>query len=390
MSIGIGARGKVNSLNSRLQALTEEELVIIAACFKMEGKVVSVKAYGSGNVHDTFLVTLDSPEERHFILQRMNTRVFHRPEHVMLNLRTCTEYVLERLKEGAVLSAGRSWKVPRVLWTQGDRDHHTDSTGAFWRAVSFIEASRSYDTIRDVRLAKEVGFALGTFQTLICDLSPGALLDTLVGFHVTPLYLHHYDEVSAKHPSGYNSPEMTYGLRFVRERREWAHVLEDARRKGRLFPRPTHGDPKVNNVLIDTVTQQAVSLIDLDTVQPGLVQTDIGDCLRSGCNPLGEETEDWEAVRFDPEFCRAILEGYFETARAFFTRNDYDYLYDAIRLIAFELGLRFLTDHLEGDLYFKARHSEHNLVRALVQFKLTESIESQASAIRGIIRDSMP
>jgi hypothetical protein len=139
--------------------------------------------------------------------------------------------------------------------------------------------------------------------------------------------------------------------------------------------------------MIDDATGQAVSIVDLDTVKPGLVHYDIGDCLRSGCNLLGEETEEWELVEFDPELCRAILQGYLSLAGDFLTANDYEYIYDAIRLIAFELGLRFFTDYLEGNVYFKASHQEHNLARALVQFKLTQSIESQEEAIRLIIRN---
>jgi hypothetical protein len=130
-----------------------------------------------------------------------------------------------------------------------------------------------------------------------------------------------------------------------------------------------------------------VSIIDLDTVKPGLVHYDIGDLLRSGCNPLGEETGQWEKVCFNLDYCRAILQGYCSIAQEFLTENDYDYLYDSIRLLAFELGLRFFTDYLEGNVYFKARRPNHNLARALVQFKLTESIESRETAIRTIIRD---
>ena len=180
---------------------------------------------------------------------------------------------------------------------------------------------------------------------------------------------------------------MDYGRRFVAARRAWAPVLEQARARGELRERPVHGDPKVNNVMLDTTTGQAVAMVDLDTVKPGLVHYDLGDCLRSGCNPLGETPEDWEKVRFEPELCRAILAGYLSLARDFLTETDYAYLYDAIRLLAFELGLRFFTDYLAGNVYFKARHPEHNLVRALVQFKLTESIEAQAGTIRTIIRD---
>ena len=204
-----------------------------------------------------------------------------------------------------------------------------------------------------------------------------------------PLYLQHYDQVLTKNcaPARGWLPEVDYCLQFVSERRAWAHVLEDAKAQGKLPLRPIHGDPKINNVMINAATGQAISIVDLDTVKPGLVHYDIGDCLRSGCNPLGEETERWEAVRFEPDLGQVILQGYLSQAKDFLTKNDYEYLYDAIRLIAFELGLRFFTDYLEGNVYFKARYQEHNLARALVQFKLTESIESQATVIRAIIHD---
>jgi len=148
-----------------------------------------------------------------------------------------------------------------------------------------------------------------------------------------------------------------------------------------------HGDPKVNNVMIEESTGRAISLVDLDTVKPGLIHYDIGDCMRSGCNPLGEETEDWETVHFDPEIGAAILEGYLTQACNFLTAADHEYLYDSIRLLTLELGIRFFTDHLAGNVYFKVKHPKHNLQRALVQFKLTESIEAHEADIRSIIRN---
>jgi Ser/Thr protein kinase RdoA (MazF antagonist) len=266
------------------------------------------------------------------------------------------------------------------------RDHVIDPGGSFWRALSFIDAAETFDTVKDIGHAQEVGYALGRFHHLLSDLSPDRLADTLPGFHITPGYLTHYDEVLERRGAR-PSPGVHYGLGFVAGRRALAPVLEDARAQGRLRPRPIHGDPKVNNVMLDTTTGQAAGMVDLDTVKPGLVHYDIGDALRSGCNPRGEETGDWEMVRFEPELCRALLQGYHSQARDFLTEPDYAYLYDAIRLLAFELGLRFFTDYLAGNVYFKARHPEHNLVRALVQFKLTESIESQAASLSAIIRD---
>lgn len=178
---------------------------------------------------------------------------------------------------------------------------------------------------------------------------------------------------------------MRYCVNFIEQRREFAHTLERAREQGKLQLRVMHGDPKVNNVMIEGASGRAISLVDLDTVKPGLIHYDIGDCLRSGCNPLGEETENWEAVRFDPDIGAAILEGYLTQARHFLNTSDYDYLFDAIRLLAFELGIRFFADYLAGDVYFKVKRPQHNLQRALVQFKLTESIEAHEADIRDII-----
>ena len=368
-----------------------DNLVAIADQFKAQGKVMDVQAFGNGNINDTFLVTVDSFEEKHFVLQRINTQVFRQPELVIQNMRTFTEHVCEALRrlphrlQGAPDSC-RRWEVPRVLLTQNGQGYCIDTNGSFWRGISFIDASQSFDTIQDIDHAREVGCALGMFHSLISDLPCERLADTLEGFHITPRYLQHYDEVLAKNSAG-KSPEVDYALQFVSDRRAWAQVLEDAIAQGTLNLRPIHGDPKVNNVMIDTTTGQAIGIVDLDTVKPGLVHYDIGDCLRSCCNPLGEETEQWEKVCFEPELCQAILQGYLSLAKDFLTENDYEYMYDAIRLIAFELGLRFFTDYLSGNVYFKVKHPEHNLARALVQFKLTESIESQETLIRAIIKD---
>lgn len=361
-----------------------DNLVAIADQFATQAKVLDIQPFGNGNINDTFLVTQDSKEEQHFVLQRINTQVFRQPELVMQNMRTFTEHVRDRLQH-TPLNPGRRWEVPRVLLTQDGQDHWIDSTGSFWRAISFIDASQSFDTIQGIEHAREVGYALGTFHRLISDLPPEKLADTLEGFHITPRYLQHYDQVLVADRVS-QSPEVAYCLQFVNERKVWAHVLEDAKAQGKLPLRPIHGDPKVNNVMMDIATQQAISIVDLDTVKPGLVHYDIGDCLRSSCNPQGEETQQWDAIHFEPDLCQAILQGYLSQAK-FLSENDYNYLYDAIRLITFELGLRFFTDYLAGNVYFKVRYPEHNLSRALVQFKLTESIESQATAIRAIIQD---
>lgn len=358
--------------------------VEIASQFKTSGKVIKVEEFGHGNINGTFLVTLDSLEEKHFILQSINQNVFPKPELVMQNMSTFTNHVRKRLQDSPPI-LNRRWEVPKVLLTQNNQDHFIDSENTFWRAIGFIGGAETFDTITSDKHASEVGYALGMFHYLIGDLPVDKLADTLPGFHVTPIYLRQYENVKMQNNASSKSPEVEYCLKFINKRKSSASVLENAQMQQRLQLRAIHGDPKVNNVMIDTTTKEAISIIDLDTVKPGLVHYDIGDCLRSGCNPLGEETEDWEAVVFNTDICESLLDGYLSVAKRFLTESDYIYMYDAISLIAFELGLRFFTDYLASNVYFKVKYPQHNLVRALVQFKLTESIEMQENAIRQII-----
>ena len=369
-------------LNTENTALTH--LVEIANQFETSGNVIKVEELGNGNINGTFLVTLDSIEEKYFVLQRINQNVFHQPELVMRNISIFSNHVCQRLQDNP-LNLNRRWEVPKVLLTQKKQDHFIDGENSFWRGIGFIDNAETFDIIKDNQHASEVGYALGMFHNLISDLSVEKLADTLPGFHVTPSYLKQYENIQTQYNVSSESPEVEYCLQFVDRRKTWAQVLENARSQGYLHLRPIHGDPKVNNVMFDKNNGQAISIIDLDTVKPGLIHYDIGDCLRSACNPLGEETEYWDMVCFDTDICESLLGSYLWVAKDFLTESDYVYIYDAIRLIAFELGLRFFTDYLAGNVYFKVKYPEHNLARALVQFKLTESIETQENAIRKII-----
>ncbi|NJK41533.1 MAG: aminoglycoside phosphotransferase family protein [Acaryochloridaceae cyanobacterium SU_2_1] len=356
----------------------------VADQFKPRGQVTDVQAFGKGNINSTFLVTWTGPTEGRFILQRINTQVFQEPQMVMENIHIFTEHVRRRLQQNP-LPEQRRWDIPQVLLTQDQQNYWICAEGHFWRAISYIETTKTLDKIQDHHHAHEVGYALGMFHHLISDLPAHQLADTLEGFHITPQYLQHYEQVfqtAQIRPS----PEVDYCVRFIGDRKASANILEKAKAEGKLQLRLIHGDPKINNILIDTQTGQAVSVIDLDTVKPGLVHYDIGDCLRSGCNPWGEETKDWQAVQFDLDLCEALLSGYLGVAKDFLTAEDYDYMGAAIRLIAFELGLRFFTDYLAGNVYFKVNHPDHNLERALVQFKLTESIEAQSTQIEALLR----
>jgi len=365
-------------------ATGDDALLAIAEAFVLPSPVVAISPLGQGNVNDTYRVSLRPQDGQadQVVLQRINTRVFAQPELVMANILRLAEHVQAH---GSALLAGRRWEVPRALAVRDQPGRcWLEVNGEVWRTLSFVEGGRSCELLEDCHQARELGRGLGTFHALISDLPVAELADTLEGFHITPGYLAQFER-ALRTTSVRLTPQAAHCIAFIRDRQRLAFVLEDAKAAGRLPLRPIHGDPKLNNVMFDVASGEAIALVDLDTIKPGLVHYDIGDCLRSGCNRLGEETSDWRSVHFDLELCEAILEGYLGQAHGFLAAADYDHLFDAIRLISFELGLRFFTDHLGGDHYFKTNRPGHNLQRALVQFRLTESIENQEGAIRTIV-----
>ena len=366
---------------------TASILETIAGLFHPPEQITGISKLGSGNVNDTFLVTLNRSASRQaFVMQRLNTDVFDKPELVMRNLLRLGIHVEQRLAQQPPELTGRRWEVPKVLPTLDADGHWVEHQGEFWRSITYIGAATTTDVIQDDIHAHELGYCLGMFHHLISDLPTNELADTLENFHITPAYLADFDAVRANAATEM-TPRLQEALNFIENRREGIDVLEQACARGELRRRPIHGDPKINNVMIDESTGNAVGLIDLDTVKPGLVHYDIGDCLRSCCNRLGEETREPENVSFDLGLCRSILQGYLAIGRSFLTPDDFRYLPDCIRLIPLELGLRFLTDHLEGDHYFRTDRADHNLDRALVQFALTRSIEQQWSALQDLVRE---
>lgn len=340
-----------------------QSLISIAHQFTNDETVIDIRPLGNGLINDTFLVTTAASR---FVLQRINASVFNAPEHIMANLLLLNRHIKQ--KEQARL------QIPEILKCAG-QTFFQDEQQAYWRAQSFINNTESLETLPSLAYAEQTGFALGHFHRLLSDLDPALLYDTLPGFHITPRYLSHYDQVSRQ-----DSTENRYCDEFIEQLRPLAGTLENARQQGQLPLRIIHGDPKLNNFLFAEDSGHVVSLIDLDTVKPGLVHYDIGDCLRSCCHHLPTHV-------FDLEVCAAILKNYLAEAGAFFSVCDYEFLYPAIQLIPFELGLRFYTDYLEDNRYFKVSEPEQNLYRAIGQFRLCESITAQEDAIRSLIKN---
>jgi Ser/Thr protein kinase RdoA (MazF antagonist) len=354
-------------------------LCALAARFAIDAEPVSVQPLGNGNVNATYRVQTGSG--RHYVLQRLNTAVFSRPDLVMANLVALVEHA----------EPSGDWQLPRPVPAAAPLSGPQRSPflvvhdGHPWRLLTFIEQARCIDTVASASQASEIGRALGRFHALVHDLPAEQLHDTLEGFHITPQYYDAYQQQLACGSARLSEPRTQWCASFIAAREALVPVLEQAKAAGRLQLRPIHGDPKVNNVMLCSATGCAVAMVDLDTVKPGLLHYDIGDLLRSGCNPAGEETSDLEAVRFDLDLARAMLSGYLAEAAELLSDADREHLFDAIRLIPFELGLRFFSDHLAGDVYFRTSRAEHNLERALVQFRLTEQIEAQERQIRALL-----
>lgn len=363
-----------------------------AGQFRIPGDLVAVVPLGGGNVNDTYVAHFrTSYDETRVILQRINRHVFQQPQHVVANMRLVTNHIHERLARER-LTHDRIWQLPRMLTTRQGEAVFVDSAGDTWRALSLIDSATAYPRTQSESHAEEVGRVLGQFHRLLSDFETTRLHDPLPGFHITPLYLGRYDGTR-------NTAEARERLRlhpaarelspFIDARRAFCSILEDAKSQGLLLERVVHGDPKVSNFMIDNLTGMGTSIIDLDTVKPGLIHYDVGDALRSLGNPAGEETRDLHTVQFHLGNCRAFIRGYLAHARDFLTIHDRRYLYESVRLITLELGIRFFEDFLAGNRYFKTASPDHNLHRAQVQFRLCAHIEELETPLRGLLQDEL-
>lgn len=336
---------------------------------------------GSGLINDTFLV--QPRRESKLVLQRLSRQVFPDPPAILRNLRT----VENHLQQGAAAQgAAGALVLPRLIPTLEGEDYLLDATGDYWRALEYIEGTLTLDSLDGPERAERVGLGLAQFHRLLNGLDPRELEDALPGFHATSRYLQAFRETIAGLELK-QAREVSLWESFVEERAERALALERAFHEGLTRLRVVHGDPKLSNFLFWRGGKRVVSLIDLDTLMPGLIHHDLGDCLRSCCNPAGELPSLGTSVLFDLDSATAVLRGYLGEARDLLSPKEVDLIGFAIWLLPFELGVRFLTDHLRGNLYFKVTQPQQNLHRAVVQFRLTESIEGMAPEIEQVIAD---
>lgn len=329
--------------------------------------IEDIRPLGKGLINDTYLVITDKDS---FVLQRINSHIFPNPKCIMQNLDLINQHISKKPASAVKLT------VPAALKTLTD-NYFIDQKNDFWRAIEYVKNTVSKESIKTLEEAEQVGFALAHFHALLSDASINSFHDTLPGFHITPGYLLHYLDVEEEYKDSFDLEKLHRCRKYILKYQSGINVLEQARQKGWLSQRIIHGDPKFNNFLFDEQSDRIISLIDLDTVKPGLVHYDIADCLRSCCHVP-------QSNSFDLEICRAILSSYLKAAD-FFSQKDVQFLYPAIELIPFELGLRFFTDFLEGNCYFKVNYPEQNLDKAIAQFELCNSIANQESEIKQII-----
>ncbi len=345
----------------------------VLAAFCKEPAAVPVTPLGFGNINDTYLVR---SAFRPFVLQRINNDVFPEPLKVIVNFHEISKHLLSKNKEQR-----QGLQIASPVPTLDKAMFHRDGTGSFWRAQSYLP-HKSIRVLNGLGQAREVGKTLAKFHRLVSDLDVQKLHDPLPGFHYLPGYLKEYDYELKKIKTGAGR-KFHCCLAAIERYRKRATTLEDAKRAGVISLQPIHGDPKVDNFLFGD-HEEALGLLDLDTVAIGPVHYDLGDCLRSCCNKSVEADRTLSSVTFDLDFCRAILGGYFSEPAKQLKKEELNFIFDGVLLICFELGVRFFTDYLRGNRYFKVQQDDDNLMRAFNQFQLTDDIARQEQEIRAM------
>jgi hypothetical protein len=348
-----------------------------ASHFQFQGEVVALEPYGNGHINDTLLVTCRTGgAPAHYILQNINRSVFPSPAIVMQNIERVTAHLGRQL-------AGTQDGARRALTLIPARDGknwYVDGQGETWRAYPFVEDAHGRETATSVEQAYQAAHAFGRFQHLVSSLPAPRLHETIPDFHHTPRRFAALERAIAADPMNrarLARPEIEFAL----ARQSITGVLIEAS----LPERITHNDTKFNNVLLDDATGEGVCVVDLDTVMPGLVLYDFGDMVRTTTSPAEEDERDLSKVTMRFPLFESLVRGYLDSTRDFLTAAEQQFLAFSGKLITFEIGIRFLTDYLNGDTYFRIHREGHNLDRCRTQFKLVESIEQQEEKMNRLV-----
>ncbi|MDR3192078.1 MAG: aminoglycoside phosphotransferase family protein [Treponema sp.] len=350
-------------------------LLNIIRRFAIYGDLENAAPHGSGLINDTFVSRWNQAGTRvRYLHQRINERVFIRPDEVMENIRRVTVHIAEKLR--AANAAGRSRRCLTVVNGWDGQPWVRDAGDGWWRTYLFIEGTHTRDLAASPGEAAFLGRSIGNFQRQLSDLGGRRLNETIPAFHdMESRYLRFYGALSAD--SRRRAFRAGAEIDFMRENEERGAVLIRALRGGRIPERICHNDTKMNNILIDDEDKTALCVCDLDTVMPGTVLFDTGDLIRTVTSRVREDERDLSRVDFDLPLLKALLEGYLSEASAFLTGEETDLLLESGRNLAQIMALRFLTDYLEGDKYYRIARPDHNLDRCRNQIALIRSMDSK-------------
>lgn len=354
----------------------------IAAAFTCSGQFVSAEPYGSGHINDTFLALYEeNGQQVKYIYQRINNSIFKDVPALMENIGQVTRHQHKKFVEAGEEDLDR--RVLTLIPTTDEKDYFVDADGKFWRVYVFIENHLSVDVVETPDQAFEAAKAFGEFQGQLADME-GRLHDTIPNFHHTRS---RFDTlIQAIEADEFDrAANVKEEIEFVLANEPMVDVVLDLLASGEMPERVTHNDTKLNNVLLDADTGKGMCVIDLDTVMPGSVLYDFGDMVRTSTCKAAEDEKDLSKLEMDIDFFEALINGYLETASSFLTPKEKELLPFSGKLITFEIGLRFLTDYLQGDVYFKTHREGQNRDRCRTQFKLVQSMTRQMDAMKKTI-----
>lgn len=362
------------------------KLAEILSHFQLHGDLIDIAPHDAGHINDTYVSRLQTRKGLvRYIHQRVNHHVFQAPEKLMENIARVTSHARQQI----IAAGGDPQRETLTLVpTMDDRSFYQSPEGEFWRTYEFIDKAHTYETPQNFRQVYHVAYAFGRFKKLLSSLPGERLHETIPNFHHTPLrfaaFLRALD-ADIKNRAKSVKPEID----FVLTRAADTAVIVNLMAQGQVPERVTHNDTKLNNVLIDDETGAGICVIDLDTVMPGSLLYDFGDSVRIGASTAAEDERDLSKVDLGMEMFESLARGYLEATRGFLTKTEKEYLAFSAKLLTLECGIRFLTDYLEGDVYFKIHRPEHNLDRCRTQFTMVARMEQAMEQMNAIINMSM-
>ncbi len=352
----------------------------IMSQFDIPGDFVTAAPYGSGHINDTYAAVTDQGGTSvRYIVQRINHFVFRNPPELMDNIERVTKHIREKIKN----DPHSARHVLTLIPTLDGRCWFQDRDGNYWRIYIFVENTKSYDVIENSEQAFQGAKAFGEFQKDLVDLPGKRLNDTIPDFHNTPQRFRNLEK-AVKDDAKNRAKSAKKEIDFIFSRKGVTEKLLNLSGQGLVPERVTHNDTKLNNVLFDEKTGEGKCVIDLDTVMPGLALYDFGDLIRTSTSPAAEDEKDLSKIKMQMDKYDALVKGYLTSAKDFLTKSEVDNLAFSGKLITLEIGMRFLTDHLSGDVYFKIHREGHNLDRCRTQLRLVECIEELEDEMNAI------